>query len=422
MDMHDAKVETIPQQTRGERRESDLQYIKGEFKGEDVTGLDLACRRGRKVSIDIEEYLKNLDYNPNEIEVDDLQDEPGFFKKNYKMTLRQDLQKPDDDKLDTFCEKTTNYDTILSPKVRFNRNKYLDDKVAKLEPLKMDLGTNIKDKILQSMKERAFSGACLRNQKHFSYCPSLSNVRVFTRHNSLIKASSKHVPIKSKLLAHAPDELVVFDDMEEVIEKAKLLKESMRRSYRFENSSSKLGSETTELTPEQNTLHPMFLNQNCAVVLEFKTISGEAEESPEPIQQEELVMVHVYSPHDEMGNENTFRSFSSRLESLLKEEGTFSFNRFLFKLSEYSPASSPTKKTSSHYYGALSVGNNKSDTGPGQNLQAMAENQTYGEFNEELNRRRSRHVDFDEDYADEYPQVFSRERAGARDTEGSFSL
>ena len=116
-----------------------------------MRGLDLEYRRNRKVSIDIEEYLKTLNYNPD-LDGDDGREEgPGHFKKNYRMEIKEEYRELEDQKIDNIEDKTTNLDESLaanqSPIVLKSKSEFQKHHVRKLEPVRIDLSSDLTNRL-----------------------------------------------------------------------------------------------------------------------------------------------------------------------------------------------------------------------------------------------------------------------------------
>ncbi len=423
MDVQDAHVITIPRQTRSEIIENDYTQIKEIFQGEDLSGLDLEYRRGRKISIDVEDYFKNLDYNPN-IEDDDGQlDGPGVFKKNYKMALQDD--EPliiEEEKIDTIGEVTTNNEEIIqtnhmTPVYNRKQSKVLVDKVTKLEPLKIDLGIDIKSRLLTNKLSPI--SACWKTENTFFSCPSLSNVKVYTRPGSLIMSRSNNFKSKIYSLGSLENADLLKDiDNTQVLDQIQKLNEQNRRTFTFGQSIRKSINSSDNSFSDDTNLIPIFLKDYGAIVLEFRPLIEDSDELQDIIYQEKLERIHLYRMSDIVDSMAIFDSVSLKLDSLLKQEGSYMIQRFLYKLSNLETPKNLLSHKDDFEVRSVSKFKHKID--------ANNEDEDMDVSNNIVNRRRSRYVDFDyEEEADdeEYIPCFTRERSGGgRDNEGSFSL
>ena len=141
------------------------------------------------MSIDIEEYLKTLNYNP-ELDGDEgIEEGPGHFKKNYKMTIREEYMETEEEKIDYIEDRTTNIDESMganqSPIALKSKSDFQKHHVRKLEPVRIDLSSDLTNR-LKSM-DQSHPSAYLRQGNTLHASSTLSNVRLYTRHNSLIK-------------------------------------------------------------------------------------------------------------------------------------------------------------------------------------------------------------------------------------------
>lgn len=430
MPVQDAKMVTIPKVTRTEAIENDFKQIKEIFQGEDLSGLDLEYRRGRKVSVDIEDYLKNLEYN-QKIEEEFQVEGPGVFKRNYRMALHEvEAFVIDEEKEDILCEKTTDLDSstftnTVNLTVNENQCKIRGDRTTKLEPIKMDLGIDIKARLLHSNASRAGrSAACWKTSKKFLVCPSLSNTRIFTKPGSMIKSNKKAA--SRKLVSFGSLESGdVFKDISDsdVLLRIQELDEQARRTFSFSpNLHRSRDSQEDDDSPlsDETNLIPIFLENSGAIVLEFRPLLEEGDESPERVSQEVLETVHFYRHPECMSPDLMQDIFSTKLDGLLKQEGSYPAHKFLHKLSDLS-LSKPT-------LGNSSTQGKKYDCeirSVGKPSESHDDEEDIDQFKKIANRRRSRYVDFDYEVntdQDTFEPGFTGERSVGRDKEGSFSL
>lgn len=353
MNLNDAQIVGIPKTTKTEQRDQEWEQLQRIFTGDDISGLDLEYRRNRRVSVDIDEYLKQLDYNPHCDGVEDQTEGPGVFKSNYRMALKDDAVEIEEEKGGLGYENSTNHDSsqtnLLSPGIRRKRNSnFLEDRVSRLEPLRMDLGLNIKARLIQNFKEKIDGvEACVQKGSKLYVCPSLNNVRIYTRHNSLVKCvlaakDDEKAQPKSSSRKGSDESILELECSEDVKHRVLSLDEDSRRTFVFTRrcSSIEFTNEDFESTSldqssqqSMSSLVAVFLDDCSALVLEFQNKITDIDEgiqgSP---SQEELTKVHIYEDYDVRSEGKLISDVSMRLEYMLKQEGAYTMAKFVQKL------------------------------------------------------------------------------------------
>ena len=414
MKASDAEITDIPVLTKTEELDSDIDTMKDIFKDEDISGLDLQFRRSRKLKVDsIEEYLKTLQFKPYEDgDGDENFNDPskGFFKKNYKMKIVEEIEEMSPTRESAKSTLKKNQFGSVSTKSNLKRQEETGMKLQLISSCSgqdnvlnkfFKFGINITPAAIKSGSQLVFSEqAC--QAKIFTTRQKITRVE---QENSLHSSSSGIEFSKEHQFHKKPEAKNRLEDVP-------ISDFSLHFSQLQKETSETYSLPGTVPLEAAREIFGIMNGEDELVLLEF--IKDEELEG-----QQDLASIHVCYPSSQQHHRKS--SLMDRVEQSTRQDGYCSMRKFISKLLDVPllSASPSIKHTDSR---ELEVKSLHLEEYPSKSIE-FGEVDSRRKQSNSTGRKNSIADMFDDQFFEEDSHYFqSRLREKVYQTEGSFSL